>query len=41
MSTLLFLAISSGFLLGMVAGASIAVAGYRRAEAREANLRHF
>ena len=37
-SPFLFLAISSAFLLGMVAGASLAVAGYRRAEARNANL---
>ena len=38
MSTFLFLAISSAFLLGMVAGAGFAVAGNRRAEARDANL---
>jgi hypothetical protein len=37
-STFLFLAISSAFLVGMVAGAGLAVVGYRRAEAREANL---
>jgi hypothetical protein len=37
-STFLFLAISSAFLLGMVAGAGLALASYRIAAARHANL---
>ena len=40
MSQLLFLEISSAFLLGGVAGAGLACVGYRRGEAKDANLEH-
>ena len=41
MSTFLFLEISSAFLMGMAAGAGLACAGHRRAEARNANLARY
>jgi hypothetical protein len=40
-STFLFVEISSVFLVGGVAGAGLACAGYRRIEARDANLDRF
>jgi len=40
-SPLIFLAISSAFLLGMIAGTGLAYAGRRRVEARAANLTRY